>query len=401
MSKQSGGLGLPRYRATERQKKWLAGKKRTAQLIQSLWRAASNTQRKQPAFLSLLTQCGWTNVGNKGKGRESTRRWRNRNIAEDLHVPYQSDAELATALHKKLPHLTQGEAARLIASETGITHYYKAFRRATVRFIKVNSSLVHTAFRRVSTDTSQIERKISGVGRLVERLGDVRAANRKIAAFNGLTPVLACLDPNRRFPIMNDRTRSLLRVIRAQPDANGVVALYKLIGLYNVKNSFELDAYAFGEDFSGVKKVPARSSTRTDFKDIGLKSEINSIANISAKSTKIKKRHNRLINRLGDALLWRKIVEFRFDALVRNWKDGRHLLIEAKTESEETAGRTQIRQAIGQLYDYRFTHFPGEKIDLAILLPKRPKEDKLSLLASLHIAVLWFEGKKLSGTIRL
>jgi hypothetical protein len=73
MPQQSGDLGLPSYRATDRQKKWVADKTRTAQLIQMLWRAASSAQRKEPAFLSLLTQCGWTNVGKKGKGRESTR----------------------------------------------------------------------------------------------------------------------------------------------------------------------------------------------------------------------------------------------------------------------------------------------------------------------------------------
>ena len=55
----------------------------------------------------------------------------------------------------------------------------------------------------------------------------------------------------------------------------------------------------------------------------------------------MRKRHNQLINRLTEALLWRKIVEYKFDALVRNWKDGRHLLIEAKTASEGTAGRSQ------------------------------------------------------------
>jgi hypothetical protein len=40
-------------------------------------------------------------------------------------------------------------------------------------------------------------------------------------------------------------------------------------------------------------------------------------------------------------------------------------------------------------------------VDLAVLLPKEPKDDVKKLLASLQIEVLWFEGKSLTGTIQL
>lgn len=402
MPLESGSsLGLPRYEDNERQKKWVAGEKRTAAFIQSLWSAASVEQRREPAFLCLLVQCGWTNVGAKGKGRESTRRWRNRKIAGYLHAPYQSDEQLAVALSKRLPRLKPEKVVGLLKTQTGITHYYTAFRPATLQFVEDHAEPIGVAFRQVTAVTSDIEKKISRVAMIVEKLGAIDGANRQISAFNGLTPVLACLDPQRRFPIMNDRTRDLLRVIGEKADTKGMVALYKLIGLYDVKNSFELDVYASVGDFSLVRKPSAKTKAKADFKNVGFKSEIKSIANITAKKATITKRHNQLINRLAEALLWRKIVEYKFDALVRNWKDERHLLIEAKTASEGTAGRTQIRQAIGQLYDYRFSHFPKEKVDLAVLLAKKPKEDVQRLLTSLHIELLWFEGKKLKGTIHL
>jgi hypothetical protein len=241
------------------------------------------------------------------------------------------------------------------------------------------------AFQHVTSVASDIEKKISRVATIVQKLGAIEdAAKRQISAFNGLTPVLACLDSQRRFPIMNRRTRDLLHVIGKRSDTQGALVLYKLIGLYNVTDSFELDVYANDEDFSQVMQHPAKIKGKVDFKDVGFKSEIKSIAYISAKRAIITKRHNQLINRLTEALLWRKVVEYRFDALVRNWKEGRHLLIEAKTASEGTAGRSQIRQAIGQLYDYRFSHFPGEKIDSAVLLPKKPKQDVQNLVASLE-----------------
>jgi len=71
VSTNGGGLGLLATR-TKRQKKWVAGKTRTAQFIQSCG-ARQTVSNAATAFLSLLVQCGWTNVGSKDKGRESTR----------------------------------------------------------------------------------------------------------------------------------------------------------------------------------------------------------------------------------------------------------------------------------------------------------------------------------------
>jgi hypothetical protein len=167
--------------------------------------------------------------------------------------------------------------------------------------------------------------------------------------------------------------------------------------------AFELDAYVVGQKFPKPQARVRTFGSSKSFKDVGLKSEIDSSAEIAAKRTIIKKRHNKLINRLNDYILWRhkSLKESKFDALVLGWKNGQDLLIEAKTASEGTSGRAQIRQAIGQLYDYRFTHMPKNKVDLAVLLPKEPSDHVQSLLASLGIEVLWFKGKTLTGTIRL
>ncbi|MCU1315284.1 MAG: hypothetical protein JWN63_606 [Candidatus Acidoferrum typicum] len=401
--KRHGGLGLPNYAASEEQKRWVEQKLRTAQFIRTLWNVANKFQRRDPGFLCALVQCGWTNVRRNAKDREPTRLWRNLKMAEYLHAPYESDEQLAIVLSKSFPRLSRKGALALLKTQTGITHYYTAFRPATLKFIKRNSETVRLAFERVAATNSQLEKKISGAAALVQKLGKFKAAKRWVHAFNGLTPVLACLDPQRRFPIMNDRTRSLLSAIRENADRQGMAKLSNLIGTHGVKNSFELDAYAYGEDFSKIRKTSGKIFVKTDFKDVGLKSEINSMANLAAKRSIITKRHNALMNRLEKALLWHQMIakEYRFDALVENWKEGRHLLIEAKTASEGPTGRTQIRQAIGQLYDYRHTHFPGQKLDLAILLLKEPKQDVTRLLKSLHIEVLWFEGKKIKGTIHL
>jgi hypothetical protein len=396
----SGGLGLPKYQRNHRQKKWVASERRTANLIESLWAAAGRQRRREPAFLCLLVQCGWRNHGR----RASTRRWRNQKIAEYLKLKYVSDEHLADALSSSFKSVAVSKSLSLLKSATGITAYYPPFRPATLKFVREHSGFVALALEQVSAVSPGVTDKIRKVAAVIENLGDIVVDGRHISPFNGLTPVLSCLDPQRRFPIMNVRTRGLLRFIKMNPDKEGIVALSKLIGPdYDIKDARELDVYANTEKFPKFKAHARVGGSADGFKDIGLKSEISSLAQIAAKKTTIKKLHNKLTNQLRDYILWRQksLKESRFDALLVGWKNGRDLLIEAKTASEGPAGRSQVRQAIGQLYDYRFTHMPKSNVDLAVLLPKEPGAHVRRLLASLGIEVLWFKGNALKGTIQL
>jgi hypothetical protein len=119
----SGGLGLPKFQRNENQRLWIASKRRTAKLIQSLWKSAGKKQRSDPSFLCLLVQCGWTNSAGE-KGRHSTQRWRNQNIADYLKVRYRSDEQLAHALSSRFKALSCSACRFLLKAQTGITHYY-------------------------------------------------------------------------------------------------------------------------------------------------------------------------------------------------------------------------------------------------------------------------------------
>jgi hypothetical protein len=65
------------------------------------------------------------------------------------------------------------------------------------------------------------------------------------------------------------------------------------------------------------------------------------------------------------------------------WVKDRNLLIEAK----HSHARDALRQAIGQLYDYRRFHAPLPS--LAVLLPYRPAGDRSDLLSSVGVAAIW------------
>jgi hypothetical protein len=301
----SGGLGLPKYHNRKKQQRWVESKRRTAILIQSLWNAASKKQRSDPAFLCLIVQCGWTNQKLKPSS-DSTRRWRNRKIADYLGVPYSSDGQLAQALSSRFPRLTLQKIRGLLAVRTGITDYYKPFRPGTLKYIKKNASKLVPIFEFASSKSKDVGGKVKKVATHIESLGEISAAGKHVSPFNGLTPTLCCLDPQRRFPIMNERTRRLLRSISVNADVEGLVALTKLIGpTYGIKDAYELDAYAFGEKFPKAKTASKRLPSNGSYPDVGLKSELNSIADIAAKKSVIRKRHNKLINRLRDYILWR------------------------------------------------------------------------------------------------
>jgi hypothetical protein len=66
------------------------------------------------------------------------------------------------------------------------------------------------------------------------------------------------------------------------------------------------------------------------------------------------------------------------------WVGARNLLIEAKS----TQGRDALRQAIGQLYDYRRFHHPDTPL-LAVLVSCEPTGDRRSLLQDVGIGAIW------------
>jgi hypothetical protein len=68
------------------------------------------------------------------------------------------------------------------------------------------------------------------------------------------------------------------------------------------------------------------------------------------------------------------------------WVEDRQALIEAKNSDSRDA----LRQAIGQLYDYR--RFHQSRAHLAVLLPYPPNAERLDLLRSAGIEAVWPHG---------
>lgn len=233
-------LGLHKYANNADQQRWVKGKIRTSKFIQTFWRAASARQRQDPRFLQLLVRFGWTNKTKGHPDPASTRRWRNRLIAEYLKLPNLTEAQLADAVHKQFPLISRGKAAALLAEDTGVTHYYTPLRTAALNFVRMNSRVLRRALEIVSAKAMNTREKVARAAELIEDIGVFEAGHRqRVSPFNAITPTMACLDPQRRFPIMNDQTRALLHLIGKGHNSDGVVGLHDFIGQYGIKDSFE------------------------------------------------------------------------------------------------------------------------------------------------------------------
>jgi hypothetical protein len=76
------------------------------------------------------------------------------------------------------------------------------------------------------------------------------------------------------------------------------------------------------------------------------------------------------------------------------WVEDRQALIEAKNSDSRNA----LRQAIGQLYDYR--RFHPAPCQLAVLLPYQPNAERLDLLRSANIEAVWPHGSGFRDSAR-
>ena len=115
----------------------------------------------------------WTNA-RKGIGRESTRRWRNRKIADYLGIEEVSDILLARALAGAVTSLNIRTTNRLIKMQTGISNYYGAFRSPTDTFVLKNAEVLKSVFAQAASMQTPPVKKVRNLVSKVSELGPIR-----------------------------------------------------------------------------------------------------------------------------------------------------------------------------------------------------------------------------------
>ena len=222
-----------------------------------------------------------------------------------------------------------------------------------------------------------------------------------------LTPVLACLDPRERSPIINSRKAVKHRLRRLRLASGSLVEQFDgLVGLINqagLDSAFALDT---AEDdvldtaFKARRSMPGRVVIRraAPSKPLGPRHD----EDIEWLRTESIEHHRLLHNKMTNVL--RKLChnaglvveEGRersnlFDALIREYMGTeRHLLIEVKTSHAPAF----CHLAVGQLLDYRRQFDGRASTDLAVLFPRAPDQHAKDFLGFVGVKVLWFSSDK-------
>jgi hypothetical protein len=298
---------------------------------------------------------------------------------------------------------TLGLPSRVRASlsrPVGFTNFYNAYRNTSRRWIQQNSRRVLSLFRQARHLADDLSAR--DVYKQIESLPRIPSGGRTLSASSLLTPVVACLDPRTRCPVINGNENVSRRLRVYGLASRDLVAQFDgLVGLINqdgFADAFELDASEVEPTEARRRPVLAPPGNQQ-----GHRSPTRPLAEKDARevqvlqrtlSTRYKRLHNRMTNKLDEIMKrFRLICEegtnpaCRFDARVVNYDGrGRDLLIEAKSW-------TQIelcRMAVGQLLDYRRRLLFPARTDLAALFPRSPSNDSCEYLRGVGVRVLWF-----------
>jgi hypothetical protein len=190
-------LKFPDFRPNQYERGWVDSELETARIVRALWTKTPKEKRANPEFLALLTRFGWI---NQAESDESTRLWRNRHLAQWLKTDPSDEIGLGRALASQTK-LSVAQARWIIGTSTGITLYYTSLRPGALRGIRRHAAKIHKAFSGVAGQSTDVIKKIGEVAATIVELPTFTGpAGRKGSLINALTPVVACLDPQRRFP---------------------------------------------------------------------------------------------------------------------------------------------------------------------------------------------------------
>jgi hypothetical protein len=258
--------------------------------------------------------------------------------------------------------------------------------------------VIRAATRLESNDQSRLV-----LARMINKLPSVPPPSGAVgnaAPATILTPLVACLDPHCRFPMINGR-EAVRRLLKSLNLANRsftdqVTGIIGLIGQFGISDAFMVDVLA--EEIAGMAGKLARLPVeKEEQQDQGAplpyldEDERKSVRN--SKTVLYRNRHNKMTNALRQICKLHKLKQgtqrrCRYDVLLENYDGtGRDLLLELKPDPDKGS----IRIAIGQLLDYRrfLRHQAGT--DLALLTVSPPQKTHRDLLLGLQISPIWFK----------
>jgi hypothetical protein len=367
----------------------LVQERETGRLVRSCYRWLESRGRLRAAELVGLTKLTWITVvagGGEASGYELKTTIPGLRAVFRLPGEYGSREEVADAL-------PTNELRAMARKPVGIVNLFPAFRGSYVKWVRRNEAAVRsicTAATRLRTDEDRVK-----LARQIDRLPAISrggGTGGPLPANSALSPLVCCLDPGHRFPIVNNAShvRELLAMsgVYARNTVDRVRAMLGWIGHYGIVDAFYLDAAAMWGALRPLRGVvqreirksgrrPGRRTPGRTLSALGWENAEESQFFRRARTVRVRRMHRKMTNAL------KKLLEGRFkakrgphgpgqfDVLVERYEgEGRDLLIEVKSFVDLNA----VRLAVGQLLDYHRHLKNRETTDLAVMLPSEPPE---------------------------
>ena len=383
---------------------WAVRESRTHRLIRGITEKLITQNRLTPEAITGLCYLTWI---TKGSGKDYGHGYIKKCKLPGLQLILGTNDSLDLTNSAKRLRDELGidhDIVDLIQEETGFTNYYTAFRPQVISWIKKNINIIEDIVRKGFVLTSDVEgREIITVVENLDRIPLLRG-NRTGDPAKVLTPLLFCLDPRQRFPVINNGIKSILRYLGVE-NLSLSEKYSKLMTLYerdDIQNAIDIDRMGELDEDDMDDESEKMYSLRTADRLYELKDEEDVSVIGQAQGKEYKRIHNELTNAFSK-LLPPQLMLFEgteksilFDLLIESYHNERDLLIEAKGSMQIA----EIRLAIGQLIDYRRRRYePGvsgiDMVDLAILLPEKPDDDISELLGLVGIHILWLEANRI------
>jgi len=298
------------------------------------------------------------------------------------------------------------EISKAARRETGFVNFRNVWRNSSRHWCQDNVK----ELRRIVRDSVRLgpnDQDRFNLARRVQELPPIPAPSstgHSAGAGILLTPLVACIDPKHRFPVINGRPevgKLLASFGLSSRNLTGQVkGLVGLIGDRGISDALMIDVLA--EEIANLAPTFVKQQSKDD-KGVLLTEaneglplhdydEAERTATIASGTTRYRTRHNTMTKALGQ--LCRELslkagthANCRYDVLAKNYDgDGRDLLVEVKPDPDKGS----LRIAIGQLLDYRRFLPNRAGTDLAVLTISTPPEPYLNLLLDLQITALWF-----------
>ena len=220
---------------------WLEREKRTALLIKIVHKFKSQDSLSDDDIWNL---CRLTWI-TKGGGYISDADLMSTKLLALKNLLNTTDIDELEIYIGKLGQLSNNESHELIYDDTGIVNLYSAFRNISKQWIASNISKIRLIINRASTLNDDNE--ALNLYREIIELPPIKQpkTGSGLPAVNILTPLIACLDPRSRFPIINKAATTFLKDIDMRPDSK--ISIYlnliKLIKYFDCNDALELDVF--------------------------------------------------------------------------------------------------------------------------------------------------------------